>query len=209
MIYLLIACGESQATTPGQNNDTPSDSTYEHCPDVQVTCPEPVINLTCPEPVIENIIQTDCPDIEISCPESNINISNEIDTQPIADELVSLTEAITMQAGEWAAIKIQPPISGYAPNGNPNYSSTTWTNTDSRPFLVEAIYGGSLEYDINTDGYGDLELREAYTSGTVYYGWNWTNLNSLIESQETVYVTCGDSNNRTGQCLIVGKYLNQ
>lgn len=208
MIYLLIACGESQATTPGETS-----STCE-CPEpvINLTCPEPVINLTCPEPVIENIIQTDCPDIpdiEISCPESNINISNEIDTQPIADELVSLTEAITMQAGEWAAIKIQPPISGYAPNGNPSYSSTTWTNTDSRPFLVEAIYGGSLEYDINNDGYGDLALKQAYKSGTVYYGWDWTNLNSLIESQETVHVTCGDSNNRTGQCLIVGKYLNQ
>lgn len=225
----LFACDPAVATTMGGSNIP----IYTEDSD----CDQPSIVLECPPPVIHNVIKTDCPELvcEVICPEPNIylesdcpdlscpelqcpdvscpapvinnSISNTIDTQPIADELVSLTEAITMQAGEWAAIKIQLPVSSYAPNGNARYSSTTWTNTDSRPFLVHAIYNGSIEYDINNDGYGDTHLRSAWSTGGVYYGYDWTNLNSVIESNETVYVTCGEITN--GECLIAGKYLNQ
>ncbi len=154
ILFLLFACEEND------NNDTSSDSTYEHCPDVQVTCPEPVINLTCPEPVIENIIQTDCPDVEITCPEANINISNEIDTQPIADVIDSSSSSPEYYA-ETVAI----------PTGS--VEITVFTNTQSTDFIITHLWTKGGTYG-GADCWRAIQGVPSYTSNFTL-GGSWRN----------------------------------
>ena len=134
MILFLLGCaGQDYALTGGGNYS---------CPDVYLSCPEPVINissdtidiecpeLTCPNPFVEVVIESDCPSLEcpdVTCPTpmTEVVVNNDVDTQPIADEL-SLSLSNSIDQKEYYAESVSVPVDGTV--DFTNNSTTTFKN---------------------------------------------------------------------------------
>ena len=122
--------GDGYSEFDGDQNDS-DPSIVGSCPDVQVTCPEPVINLSCPSvevtcpPIPEPTV---CPDVEVTCPEAPSSSNSTTST--------SVTEVKEHHSETWSG----------------NGSAGIFENTDSRTFILTGVFGAGSSCKVRFDG---------------------------------------------------------
>jgi hypothetical protein len=148
--------GDGYTEFGGDQND--ADPNYVNdvsCPDVHLTCPTPVV--TCPSVTVDTVV---CPEIP-SCPELP-----EIPSCPEPVECPDVNvecPSVPTNTGTGTS-ETREYFTEMWGNTNP---IATWTNTDSRTFIITGVYGG---------GSGDCSMR-LYSSSSTTGGYVY--LNSL------------------------------
>ena len=118
--------GDGYTEFGGDQND--ADPNYVNdisCPDVHLSCPQPVV--TCPSVTVDTVVcpelpeipacpePVECPDVNVDCP--SVPTSTGTGASEIREYFTETWEC----------------------TGN----CGTWTNTDSRPFIITGILGGA------------------------------------------------------------------